>query len=471
MNRLDFILSQSEGQFAEFKRSVSKSIDRELVAFANSGGGNVIIGVSNDGHIVGIANINTQISRVESIARNCDPAVPIKITPYKKDGKSILVVEVASGGDKPFACSSGFYLRSGASAQKMTRDEIIEFLYSSGQVKWDEKICEDFLYPRDFDKEAFRYFLDMAGISSAGMTAENLLINIAVAKRQGKRLKFNNAGVLFFAKDPARFLKHAVVDCMLLSGMEKVDILDRKELKANIMENVKQAMIFLESHLPLRYEIKNLKRKEFLEIPKEALREAVLNAVIHRDYHFDGAWITVEIYGGDRVEISDPGGLPPGMALDDLGKKSVHRNQIIAELFHRMGEVEKAGSGINRIKKALSEANLPEPQFLINSFYTIQFKRPGENVGINVGVKFGVKFGVKGDRRERMVSILLGLYGGQPFNTPNLSEKFDIGTRTIEKDLSFLKSNNLIFFEGAAKTGKYTLTDKARKLIEEWKRG
>ena len=116
------------------------------------------------------------------------------------------------------------------------------------------------------------------------------------------------------------------------------------------------------------------KRKEFLEIPEEALREAVLNAVMHRDYHFDTAWITVEIYK-DRLEISDPGGLPPGMRPEDLGKKSVHRNKMIADLFHRMGDVEKAGSGINRMRDAMIRSGLSDPRFEFTSFFTIIFER------------------------------------------------------------------------------------------------
>ena len=91
--RLEFMLSQPEGQFSEFKRSVSSSFNREIVAFANSGGGYIIVGVDNDGKILGISNINDQTSRLESIARNCDPSVPLKINSHTRDGKNILLVE------------------------------------------------------------------------------------------------------------------------------------------------------------------------------------------------------------------------------------------------------------------------------------------------------------------------------------------------------------------------------------------
>lgn len=475
--KLDLILSQPEGQFIEFKSSVSASLNREIVAFANSGGGHIIVGIDNNGKIVGISDINNQISRLESIARNCDPPVPLRISSHTRDGKEILVVEVPDGEDKPYSCSLGFYLRSGASTQKMTRNEIVEFLYSVGQVRWDEKACRDFRYPDDFDENAFRYFLDNAKITSVGMSTEDLLINIGVAEHPGERLIFNNTGVLFFAKEPIRFLRHAIVDCMLLAGTEKVDILDRKELKGNLMENVKQAMIFLKMHLPLRYEIEGLKRKEFLEIPEEALREAILNAVMHRDYHFDTAWITVEIYR-DRVEISDPGGLPPGMRPEDLGKKSVHRNKMIADLFHRMGEVEKAGSGINRIRDLLATSGLSDPRFEFTSFFTIILDRKPQVTteladrevllrrayeGVNEGVGEGVNEGVK----LRLSKELVKIYVRKAITRRDIEQLFNVSTATAERDIAMLKEADLIKFEGAPKTGKYALTKKGNKMMEE----
>ncbi len=292
---LDMMLSQPEGQFIEYKRSVSSSINREMVAFANSGGGHILVGMDNDRKVVGVSNINSQISKLESIARGCDPPVPLKI-------------------------------------------------------------------------------LDSAGVSSTGMSTEDVLVNLGVAKQHDERLLFTNTGVLFFAREPIRFLRHATVDCVLLAGTDKVDILDRKELKGNLMENVKQAMLFLKMHLPLKYEITGLKRKEILEIPEEVLREAVLNSVMHRDYHFESANISVEVYR-DRVEIADPGGLPPGMKPEDLGKKSVRRNAMIADFFHRIGAVEKIGSGITRMKEMMVSSGLPEPRYEFTSFFTVIFDR------------------------------------------------------------------------------------------------
>lgn len=376
-NRIELLLSQPEGQFLEFKQTVSGKMDKELVAFANSGGGIIIVGIDDFGKIHGIHTLNADISKIESIARNCDPSIQLSIQKFRYHDKDLLIINIPDGHEKPHSCSSGFFLRSGTTSQKMTRDEIISFLHVTERVNFEEKPCLKFNYPKDFDEEAFRQFIALAGISKGGMSTEELLENLGVVNREGTRLIFNNAGVLFFAREPTRFLRHAVVDCILFQGTDKVDILDRKELKFNLMENVRQAMIFLKLHLPLKYEITGLVRKEILEIPDEALREAVLNAVIHRDYHFDSANISIEIYR-DRVEISDPGGLPPGMRFEDLGSKSVRRNKILADLFHRIGEVEKVGSGIGRIREALANAGLPELDIAITGFYTISFQRGKE---------------------------------------------------------------------------------------------
>ncbi len=369
------ILEMGEGQHLEFKQSVSSSLSREFTAFANAEGGTVVIGVDDKNRIVGIKPGNRLTSQIEDIARNCDPAVRITIHQEKHEGKTILIVDVTEGEHKPYSCSDGFFLRVGANSQKMKRDELLAFVRKVQPFCFDEQPCQAFQYPRDFDADAFRQFLTRAEISRSSLSREDILCNLDVAVRRGKRLVFNNAGVLFFAKRPTSFIRHARVTCLLLAGLDKVHILDRKDLEDNIMENVQQAMIFLKRHLSLRYKIEKLKREEILELPEAALREAVLNAVTHRDYHERGACVMVEIYR-DRVEISDPGGLPPGLKQSDLGRRSVHRNPTIADLFHRIGEVEKVGSGIRRIREAAAEAKVPAPKFEATGFFTVVFRKP-----------------------------------------------------------------------------------------------
>ena len=120
---------------------------------------------------------------------------------------------------------------------------------------------------------------------------------------------------------------------------------------------IDETILFLKKHLNLRYEIKEIGREEILEIPEIAIREAVINAVCHRNYFEKGANVMVGKVFDSRVEISNPGSLPHGMTLEDFGKRSLTRNPTIASLLHRIRYIEKMGTGINRMKEA-SEGNL-----------------------------------------------------------------------------------------------------------------
>src|SRR3990170_523892 len=121
-------------------------------------------------------------------------------------------------------------------------------------------------------------------------------------------------------------------------------------------------MRFVERNTRTAWRIESLRRQNIPEYPMKALREAITNAVMHRDWFMDGANVFVELYT-DRIEVSSPGGLPKGMKLSDLGTKSVRRNELIADLLHRIDFIEKAGTGIRRIREEARLGGYPEPVF------------------------------------------------------------------------------------------------------------
>ncbi|HHD16048.1 MAG TPA: ATP-binding protein, partial [Euryarchaeota archaeon] len=147
MKDRQLILKSPEGQFVEFKQSINSTLAREIVGFANTGGGTIVIGVDDNGIIKGMRNINKDVSKIESIARNCDPPISILINLEQKMGKDLLFIDIPDSPEKPHSCSDGFFLRSGATTQKMTRNEIIHFLHSTNQILWDKKKCFSFKYP------------------------------------------------------------------------------------------------------------------------------------------------------------------------------------------------------------------------------------------------------------------------------------------------------------------------------------
>lgn len=364
---LDILLQEGEGVTLEYKESVSSSFARELVGFANTAGGRILLGVRDDGTVKGIADTNELRARIQDIARNCDP--PVKIL-LQRIG-DVTVVNVRESGAKPVQCSDGYFWRQGAVTQKLSRDEIRDLFRSEGAIRFDTSVCPKFRYPQDFDQEKYHAWFQLSGITGRPKT-EDVLVNIEAAERSGNKLLFRNAGVLFFAKNVRHFFNQAYVTCLLAKGTDKVHILDRKDFAGGIVADIEDSLRFIERNTRTAYRIEGLKREDVPEYPMKALREAITNAVMHRDWFMEGANVFVEIYT-DRIEISSPGGLPKGMKFSDLGRKSIRRNALLADMLHRITFIEKAGTGIKRMRDEARAQHCPAPVFEENGFFTAIF--------------------------------------------------------------------------------------------------
>ena len=267
--------------------------------------------------------------------------------------------------------------------QKMSREEIRDFFRAEGVIRFDLTPCPRFNYPEDFDRDKFDAWLRLSGIS-VGHSVEDVLVNIEAAERTGDRLLFRNAGVLFFARNVRHFFPDACITCLLARGTDKVHILDRKDFDSGVVADIEGAMRFVERNTRLAYRIESLRRQNIPEYPMSSVREAITNAVMHRDWLFNGTSVFVELYT-DRIEVRSPGALPKGMTAADLGRKTMRRNPLVADLLHRIDCVEKTGSGIHRIRDGAKAAGYPEPTFDARSFVTVTF-RPNPEVRPDAGV-------------------------------------------------------------------------------------
>jgi len=305
------------------------------------------------------------------MAAACDPPIAIEIE--KLPNHKIIVIHVPEGANRPHRFNKGFYLRNGASSQKMSTLDITAFIQAEGKVRFDQQLRLDLDWKEVLDENRLNHFLALAHIAPKTDT-ENLLLNLGAGDYKDDQFYLNQTGVLFFSKDPTLRLFHVSVVCALFKGITKAYILDRKELTGSLLENVEDALIFLKKHLQLRWEItsKSTRRNEILELPEVALREAMVNAVCHRDYLEQGAQVMVEIFD-DRLEIYNPGGLPKGLPEKDFGKRSVCRNPNIASLLLRCDYIEKMGSGIERIHAALKKENCPRVKIDFHTMFSLYF--------------------------------------------------------------------------------------------------
>ena len=368
-SKIQLITQEGEGQTIEFKKQISK-LDREMVAFANAIGGSIFLGIDDSCKVAGIKYTNATISQVQDIAHNCDPSINVKFEKYE----NVLEILVNEGTDKPYRCQTGFYLRIGPNSQKLSRDEIISFVIGEGKVRFDEQFNKKFNYKNDFSAEDYSNFTKLAKISEK-FDPEDVLMNLNVAEKQKGKIFFTNAAILFFTENPQIFFSEAYITAIRYQGNDRTSIIDRKDIRGDLINQVNQAISFCKRHTEEAIEISgNAQHRIVEEYPTVAMREAIINAVTHRDYFYDSSHIYIHIFS-DRIEIENPGGLFKGLTIEDLGKRSVRRNRLIAELFFRIGYIEMVGSGITRIYKALEKNGNPAPEIQTTNFFNITFKR------------------------------------------------------------------------------------------------
>ena len=269
LKTLKAILKRGEDHRTEFKENVYKKLDKEIVAFANASGGKIYIGITDEGEIKGINITNELKSQIENIAKNCDPKISASFQEIKKE--KVLIVEVKESEKKPHRCSSGYYIRSGATSQKLNSEETRDFMEEEDLLNFDKVPCKEFDFKKDFDKEKLFAFMDRTEIKYNRRSYIQILENLKVAKKQGSKIIFNKAGVLFFSKNLDKFFPHAEISCALFKGTDKYhDIIDRKIFNRDIINNIEDSVSFFKKHLRLEYHFlkDNCEEKKFWKYRK-----------------------------------------------------------------------------------------------------------------------------------------------------------------------------------------------------------
>ena len=212
----------------------------------------------------------------------------------------------------------------------------------------------------------------------------------------------------------------------------------------------------------LAYEIKAKRRVEKMEIPEVVLREAIVNAAAHRDYFEKGANVMIELFD-NRLEISNPGGLPNGLKEEDFGKRTLARNPLITALLHRAGYIEKLGTGIPRIKQIMIEAGLPEPEFEFDKFFVIALKR----MAASSSKRPLADLNISGTRFERIQHILDTIKAGNKPDVATIAKSFSVNVSTIRKDFLLLEEKGWLKGSGTTSNRVYELTEMAIARMEQ----
>jgi ATP-dependent DNA helicase RecG len=427
---IKLMAERGESYNVDFKVTVPtkvRDLTEEVCSFANAAGGFVLIGIDDHGVVKGAAIDNSKRSAIQGSIGEISPALHCDLYSVEVDGKEVWVIDVPAGRQVPYFFGGSVYVREGANSQKLTNvEEIRELFQQAEKIYYDSIPNKKFNLYDNLDANLMKAFRREAHISNS-VEDDQLLENIQAFTEDGD---VKRGSILFFAKHPGDLFFHAVVRCTQFKGTDKLRIIDDKTFGGPLVFQYEQALGWIEDKLKVEYVIKGTgARTEKWEMPLDVFREALVNALAHRDYYEQGAFTCVEIYD-DRIEISNPGGLLP-LVAKHFGRRSLSRNPYIFSLFMRMNLVEHVGSGIGRMKELMLEAGLPEPQYETEGMFTIVLYRRN-----NADMVSELSF------FERQVNELMSA-GGKP-SVEELCEKTGKKKSTIYNTLKGLRNKGYL---------------------------
>lgn len=364
---IEEILKRPEGKTLEFKRDLSspKNLLKTLVAFANTAGGQVIIGVDDQTRVpVGVGHPLDEEERLCSlIADSIHPRLAPDIEMMTVDGKTLLLVKVFLSGSRPHwlkaeGPETGVYVRLGSTNRQADRELIAELRRSVEGIGFDELPMTG-LTLEDLDLTAMKSLFH-----NQRELGENDLLTLRLLTQEQGRLVPTKGAVLLFGKERTRHFPDAWVQCGRFVGRDKAAIFDHIELYDHLPLAVDSIMMFLKKHAMRGADFSEIRRKDVWSIPLGILREAVINSLVHADYSQRGAPIRIAFFD-NRIEIENPGILLPGMTIDDMRRGvSKIRNHVIARVFRELKLIEQWGSGVRRMFKEAEEQGLPAPEIV-----------------------------------------------------------------------------------------------------------
>ena len=371
MNKIELleIVKKGEDSYTEFKeeRAHSDQLAAEIVAFANTEGGNLIIGVSDNGEIIGIINPDKEMQRIDNICiNNCEPTIYTTIEKLIVDDKKILIVKIPKGPQRPYRTNKGIhYIRTASGKRIPSQGELRLIQQASGTIYYDELPIPNTSL-EDIDMGYIEEFLKKSlggGIKDFGIKTDDLLKNMRILTPYEGDLVTTTGGLLFFGKKPEYHLPYCKVTIARFPGNEIGETFEKKDIEGKLVGQLERTETVLKDYLRSETKIEGFKKEEpRFEIPIESLREAVINAVAHRNYQL-ASQIRIFIFD-NRIELKSPGKLPNTVTIENIKLGfPLHRNPLIVSFLakeHRMTEI---GTGVPRMIRLLKEHTGREPDF------------------------------------------------------------------------------------------------------------
>jgi ATP-dependent DNA helicase RecG len=367
-----------ENEYTELKSELTKEIKKEIIAFANSKGGTIYIGVNDDGSVCGLKNVAQDMEALSGMIREgikSDLSLYTSIEMKEIDNKNIIELKIMSAPNKPYYLaekglkSNGVFIRHGNVSAPASEENIIKMIRENHDTFENEISSNQNL--------TFKFLTD---------EFNNKNIDFNESKYKILNLKnednyFTNLALLLSDECPFS------IKCAIFEGNDKITFKDRKEFSGSIVKQLEDCLEYLNLVNKISGRIVNYQRIDIRDYPEYAIRETLLNAIIHRNYNFSGS-ILISIFD-NRIEVTSLGGLVSGITLDDIITSSVSqpRNKNLANIFYRLNYVESYGTGIGRMLDIYEQFNL-KPSFTVtdNAFKVtlpnVNYKNKKKRIGI-----------------------------------------------------------------------------------------
>jgi len=430
-----------ETQNIEFKPSWRDEYLKVICAFANADGGELVIGLDDNGSPIGVENSRKLLEDIPNKVRNKLGIIP-SVEVQQKGGKDIIGISVNSAS-VPISCDGKYHVRSGSTNLELEGSELTNFLMRKVGKTWDEFI-EERASLDDINPETIEGFKKLAEdrIPSIVKEKDHKVILERLNLLDGSKLK--RAAILLFGNDSQKFYPSAYLK--IGKFLTEADLQTSDVVEGNLFEQLGNALEILGTkYLKSEIKFEGIHRREILEYPYEALREATINALIHRDY-LGTSTIQIRVYN-DRLVVMNEGKFPPEVPVEKLKTEhlSKPRNVLLAGVFYKAGFIESWGRGTIKIVEKCLEQGLPEPDFKEESgVVTVQF----------YGDKWNEQHLKELGLNERQIKAVMYVKERGKITNGEYQRLCNASERTATRDLSGLVSAEI--FEQIGITGKGT---------------
>ena len=444
----------TESSTLEFKEVLPQKdqVVKTTIGFCNQNGGKLIIGISDSGKIIGISPIDA-VKAVESLSQSiyeaCIPPILPLIYTQTVNDKTLLIIEVSSGTNKPYYRKSeglekGTYIRLGSVTLKATAD-IIEELKWQARGRAFDTLPVYGTSEQDLNVSKIEEFVRLRETGKEAKITQELLRSYHLIVQEHVHSYASAAGILLFWKEPQHHFSEAMIICTHFKGIEGREALATIDCTGTLFEQFERAFDFILSRLSRSFTIEASKRKEVLEIPSNAIREALLNMIVHRNYH-QLSPSKIAIYQ-NRIEFFSPGTFFGPLTPQNLKQGlSFIRNIAICKVFREAKYIEKMGSGLITIFKTYEESHLKTPSIIEGAGF-IKCILPREPM-------------LKEATSEDMQAILALFDVASEITISDIMKSIRISRTTAGRRLQELQSQGLIEQIGTGKGTRY------RKLVK-----